>query len=98
MYIQKTETNQDVFDALLIIGKQAESNDLGRAEKLYSQALLWADRCYGNDSPQSGMFLLALMDLFDKLERHADSVLMEDRIRSILVKNADKVRRGYGVG
>lgn len=98
MYMHETETNQDVLDAFLIIGKQAEAGDTSRAESLYRQALLWADRCYGHDSPQSGMFLLALMDLFDIQERHDDSVLVEDRIRSILVKNADKVRRGYLVG
>lgn len=89
------ESNECVLQALLCIGKVNESEYPANAEAHYLKALIWSDRTFGEDSPESGKVALALMDLYDKQKRQADSDEMQARIRSILIANAYIIRQQY---
>lgn len=87
----RSDSNQIVLEAWLSLGQRSQSESGLNPERVYLQALAWSERMFGKSSPQSGRILIALMDLYDKQERHADSHLVEERIRSILVASIDAI-------
>lgn len=89
----RSDSSEIVLEAWLSLGQRAQTDNSLNPEKVYLQGLAWSDRMFGDKSPQSGRILIALMDLYDKQERHADSLAAEDRIRSILIANIDSISK-----
>ena len=78
----------DSVAVLVCLANGYAKNDERAAEKFFRQALFLAEHSYGKDSPQAGMVLLSLTDLFDSQKRLEESNEAQLRIRSILIKNA----------
>jgi hypothetical protein len=76
------------LDILVCFANHQAKADGKTAEKFYRQALFLAEVSFGKDSPQAGMVLLSLLDLYDSQDMRQESKDAQARIRSILVKNA----------
>ncbi len=82
----RSDSSEIVLEAWLSLGKRAQQDNSLNPEKVYLQALRWSNRIFGEESPQSGRILIALLDVYDEQGRADESKAAWESIREVLRK------------
>ncbi|HIA51715.1 MAG TPA: tetratricopeptide repeat protein [Candidatus Melainabacteria bacterium] len=83
-----------VFACLMVAKWLKDRNRARDAERFLKIALQQSDALYGESSPESGIVLLDLHDLFQEQSRLDEAEPAWERVRKILISGVGNLRNG----